>query len=151
MLPGDLPAAFQELQWVVDNAEESGLVHTARVRQAKIKLELGELDAAKTLASHTPVQGFGSYYAELLADIAVRQGDTDTARSQYQAAIESLTQGQAGYARLLSLKLDRLPELTIDEAVEDSANLEATVEPTEETTSDPEVEPASSDNAATDQ
>lgn len=106
----DLDAAYTELQWVVDNAKEKGLQHTARIRQAKIKIAQKDFDAAKALASHTPVQGFASNYSELLAEISVLQGDEAAARSYYQKAIETLTEEQAGYAGVLNLKLNRLPE-----------------------------------------
>ena len=45
----DLDAAYAELQWVIDNAPEKGLEHTARIRQAKIKMSQGELDQARAL------------------------------------------------------------------------------------------------------
>jgi len=105
----DLPAAYEELQWVVDNSAEFGLQHAARIRQAKIKLALGELDAAKSLANYTPKQGFESNYAELLGDIAVQQEDKATARTHYQAAIDTLPASQAAYSSVLTIKLDRLP------------------------------------------
>jgi len=45
----DLSSAYTELQWVVDNAPEKGLVHTARIRQVKIDIANGQLDQAKRL------------------------------------------------------------------------------------------------------
>jgi len=106
----DLDAAYAELQWVVDNAKEVGLQHVARIRQVKIKIAQNDLAAAALLASHTPVQGFDSNYAELLAEISLNQGDEVAAREYYQKAIDTLPADQAGYARVLSLKLERLPE-----------------------------------------
>jgi len=112
----DMPAAFNELQWVVDNAPEQGLVHTARLRQAKIKIALGELDAANQIASQQPYDGFTSHYNEVLADIRVKQGDLVGARSYYQIAIDSLNSNDASYARVLSFKIDRLPTTETDKA-----------------------------------
>ncbi len=105
----DVNAAAEELQWVVDNAPESGLQHTARIRLAKIKLSQSDLDAAAQLAAVKPQHGFASHYAEILAEVAVQRGDTSTARQELQRAIDSLSQSQAAYSRLLSIKLDRLP------------------------------------------
>ena len=105
----DLDGAFAELQWVVDNAPESGLVHTARIRQAKIKLSQGDLDAVRTLASPASLDGFDSHYNELLGDVEVKAGNLEQARGHYQSAIESLSSADAAYSRILSLKLDRLP------------------------------------------
>ena len=115
----DLSAAYTELQWVVDNASEFGLVHTARLRQAKIKLAQNELDDAKTLASHTPVQGFDSHYQEILGDIAVRSGDETQARVHYQAAMDALNGTQDTYVQVLSIKLDRLPAQELEESAQD--------------------------------
>jgi predicted negative regulator of RcsB-dependent stress response len=105
----DLDAAYQELQWVVDNAAELGLQHTARIRQAKIKFSQGDLAQARTLASFTPAQGFESNYAEILAEVNAREGNTEKAREFFQAAIDALPSSQSSYAQLLSLKIDRLP------------------------------------------
>jgi len=144
----DLDGAYNELQWVVDNASESGLTHTARIRQAKIKLSQDDLDAAERLAVHQPQQGFTSYYAELLGEIASRRGDYGSAREQFQISIDALSSSQAAYARVLSLKLDRLPV---------SGDLEQTIEPkleqtnSDESASESSVQPSSAaDDAATD-
>ena len=110
---------IRDRQWVVDNASEFGLVHTARLRQAKIKLAQNELDDAKTLASHTPVQGFDSHYQEILGDIAVRSGDETQARVHYQAAMDALNGTQDTYVQVLSIKLDRLPAQELEESAQD--------------------------------
>ena len=121
----DLDAAYNELQWVVDNSKEVGLQHTARIRQAKIKLSQGDLSAAQALASFTPTQGFESNYAEVLGDVNVRNGDSDGARQQYQKAIDTLPAASQNYAQLLSLKIGRLPAAAVKE-----------VEPKSETSAD---------------
>ena len=126
----DLDAAYTELQWVVDNAPEYGLQHTARIRQAKIKVSQGDLDAAKTLASFTPTQGFESNYSELLAEVNTKQGNFDLAREQYQKAIDTLPSASAGYAQLLTLKMDRLPVAEAKASAETADDAEAVVEPT---------------------
>lgn len=131
----DLDAAYVELQWVIENAKEVGLQHSARIRQAKIKVSQGDLAAAKTLASHTPTEGFDSNYAELLAEISLKQGDEVAARDYYQTAIDTLPADQAGYARVLTLKLDRLP-------VAEDVDTESKVTPVDA----PEVTEASSNS-----
>ena len=105
----DLDAAFSELQWVVDNTKEYGLQHTARLRQAKIKLSQGDLEAAKALASFTPTQGFESNYSELLAEVNAKQGNFERARELYQESIDTLPSASSAYSQLLTLKMDRLP------------------------------------------
>ncbi|MFT6032106.1 MAG: putative negative regulator of RcsB-dependent stress response [Arenicella sp.] len=105
----DLDAAYSELQWVIDNAAELGLQHTARIRQAKIKLSQSDLTQARVLASFVPTQGFESNYSEILADVNAREGNAEDAREFYQKAIDTLPSSQSSYAQLLSLKIDRLP------------------------------------------
>lgn len=113
----DLDAAFEELAWVIDNAQENGVKHAARIRQAKILFSQGNLDEAQALASFEPNIGFESHYAELLGDIAVQQGEFDVARQNYKRAIDEIGQAGGGYSQLLQLKLDRLPvsEEPVDE------------------------------------
>jgi len=124
----DLDAAYAELQWVVDNTKEYGLQHTARLRQAKIKLSQGNLDAAKALASFTPTQGFESNYSEILAEVSAKQGDFELARELYQKSIDTLPSASSGYAQLLTLKLDRLPLSggSTESATSSSSSTEAT-------------------------
>lgn len=122
----DLPAAVKELQWVVDNAPEAGLQHTARIRKAKIQVALGDYEAATKTATQTDAAGFESHYSEVLADISAKQGDFDKAREQYQSAIESLGNASAGYAQILTLKMDRLPgsEAAAEKEVEQASDVE---------------------------
>lgn len=106
----DLDAAVKELAWVAENAPEASLQHTARVRQAKILLAQGELDAAAEIASaHQSALGFESFYHEILADVAVAKGDHASAREHYQKSIDALAAGGSAYAQVLSIKIDRLP------------------------------------------
>ena len=107
----DLGAAAEQLKWVAENAPEAGLRHTASIRLAKVKLAMGELDAAVEVASQTPYEGFDSFYHEILADIAVQKGAADLAREHYQKAIDSLAAGDNGYRAILTLKMNKLPEL----------------------------------------
>lgn len=104
----DLDAAYQELQWVVDNASESGIVHTARIRQAKIKIAQGDLEAAQVLASQSSFDGFESHYNELLADISRKNDKLEEARDYYQKAIDALDEGDFSYRQILTVKMDRL-------------------------------------------
>ena len=106
----DQQGAMDELQWVIDNAEEVGLQHTARVRLAKLLFVSGETDAARDLASVQPSNGFDSHYQEILGDIERKQGNIEAARSHYEKASESLGSSSAGYAQVLGMKLSRLPK-----------------------------------------
>jgi len=105
----DYDAAYNELEWVVNNAPEVGLVHTARIRQVKINIAKGELDKAAALATQSSYDGFDSHYHELLGDISALKGDNEAAATSYQSAIDSLGASDAAYSRIIGLKRDRLP------------------------------------------
>jgi len=113
----DQESALRELQWVIDNAPEVGLQHTARVRLAKLNYVLGNTDAARELASVQPSNGFDSHYQEILGDIERKQGNHQTARGHYEKATESLGAGNNTYAQVLAMKLSRLPNETSTDEV----------------------------------
>jgi len=104
----DYDAAYDEFQWVIDNAPEIGLVHTARIRQIKISIAKGELDQAIALTNQSSYDGFDSHYYELLGDINAQKNDPEAAASNYQSAIDSLSSTDTSYSRILELKRDRL-------------------------------------------
>lgn len=106
----DLEGAAAELQWVAEGAEDIGVRHTARIRLAKVLLAAGKPDEAKAVAEQKPYDGFDSNYAEILGDIAASKQDFETARAQYETAITTLGPADRGYAGILELKLNRLPE-----------------------------------------
>ena len=108
----DLDAAFEELAWVVSNAQEYGLKHTALIRQAKILMSQGKLEEAKAIAMTQPYQGFDSFYQEILGDIAARQGEFSSADNFYQSALDTLGESDQRYGAILTLKKDRLPIAT---------------------------------------
>ncbi len=130
----DMDAAFTELQWVLDNSSDSGLQHTARLRQAKIKIEQNDLSSAKKLASHSPTDAFESHYQEVLGDIALAEGDKSAARAHYQAAADALDGLQDNYIQVLNIKLDRLPEASTEVPAD-----AVTVQPSAEVSAEPEV------------
>lgn len=125
----DMPAAIEELQWVIDNAPEVGLRHTARIRQAKVQLAMGDYEAATNSATQTDASGFESHYTEILGDVNAKQGDFDAAREHYQAAIDSLSNAGASYAQVLSLKMDRLPGAAEAKSAEAVGASQAVAEP----------------------
>jgi predicted negative regulator of RcsB-dependent stress response len=106
----DIDTALLELQWVAENADELGLRHTARIRQAKVLLSKGELQTAKQVAETQPYNGFDSFYYELLGDIAVQEQANQAGRQYYQQAIDALADSDANYQSVLTLKMNRLPE-----------------------------------------
>ncbi len=106
----NLDDALNELEWVSNNTDELGIVHAARVRQAKVLIALERLDEAKILVETQPYDGFDSYYQEILGDIASMQDRFEEARSHYQNAIDQVGAVGTSYISILNLKMNRLPQ-----------------------------------------
>lgn len=85
-------AAAGHLQWVMDNAAMEGIVHTARVRLARVRLAQGQPDAALALVQGEAPAGFAGVYAETRGDILADRGDTEGARTAYDQALAAYEQ-----------------------------------------------------------
>ena len=82
----------------------------ARERLARLKLDLGEPEAALALLDSAPsVTGFESRFAEIRGDIHKQMGNLDQAASEYQRALE-LQETGVGFRPLLQMKLESLGE-----------------------------------------
>ena len=82
----DLSSAVSRLEWVADNAPQEDIQLIAKVRMARVQGALG--DAATGLASlpGTFPSAFTGLVEEARGDLLLLNGDTDAARTAYQAA-----------------------------------------------------------------
>lgn len=85
---GDLAGAKAQLQWALDNSDDTSLQQIARLRLARLMLDAGELDQAALIVGQAPLDNFRGDFAELRGDIALRQGDSAVAREAYAEALE---------------------------------------------------------------
>jgi predicted negative regulator of RcsB-dependent stress response len=104
---GDLDAAAQRLQWVVDHARTEEVQILARLRLAAVLLDQEEYDAALQLLDHEVTEAFVGAYANLRGDVLVAQGKTAEARAQYEQAVEQSRENSA-WRDVVQLKLDAL-------------------------------------------
>ncbi|MCJ8339224.1 MAG: tetratricopeptide repeat protein [Pseudomonadales bacterium] len=103
---GDLNAAEQELDWVL-NSEPKPLVKAITlIRKAQIDAEQGEYDSALKLLSGVTLEALNVQAGELEGDIYVAKGDTVKARAAYQKALDSKEVGSA--QQILSMKINDL-------------------------------------------
>jgi predicted negative regulator of RcsB-dependent stress response len=109
---GDEARAATELQWILDNPKlgmlrkpEEELFMVARLRLARIKLSMGDPDAALALLKEVQPGSFNASFAELEGDILLEKGDADGAKAAYTRALAS-TEGVNPV--LLQLKLQNL-------------------------------------------
>ena len=90
---GDLAAAEEALQWVVDNASTSiirradeGLVLTATLRLGRVVLARGDPDRALLLVNSVDPRSFEPGFHELRGDIYLALGRPEDARESWLAA-----------------------------------------------------------------
>ena len=103
---GDNAAATEQLRWVIDSGQQPDLTPIARLRLARLLLADGALDDAKAQLNQVTGSGFSAEREELMGDIHLAAGDTEQARTAYQAAQAAAGPGAGS---LLELKLDQLP------------------------------------------
>ena len=102
---GDLDQAAEALRWILDNGDEDGLTHIARLRLASVLLAKGEADAAAALLEVADTAGFAARYYELTGDAHLQTGDAAAARNAYQRSLTALPPGSSQHT-LVKLKRD---------------------------------------------
>ncbi|MDE2195635.1 MAG: tetratricopeptide repeat protein [Gammaproteobacteria bacterium] len=99
--------AMQMLNWVIQHGNDDGLKLLARLRLARVKLSVGDPQAALTALSSVQPGGFTALYDDVRGDAYVKLGQIDKARAAYQRAISAWTQDM-GDKSLIQMKLDNL-------------------------------------------
>lgn len=108
---GDLAAAQAELQWTIDQNPEAHLETIARMRLARVLVDMEDAPAAlASLSEHEPAAGQQATWAEIRGDVYLALGDNGNARQAYQEALELL--GDDRTRPLLELKLADIPLAT---------------------------------------
>jgi predicted negative regulator of RcsB-dependent stress response len=103
----DLPAAKQQLQWIVDHGASDDYKAIARIRLAGVLLDEKAYDEGlKILSGDFPAQ-FASVVADRKGDIFVAQNKLDDARTAYQVALDKAEQKNPG-RQLIQIKLDAI-------------------------------------------
>jgi predicted negative regulator of RcsB-dependent stress response len=103
----DMAGAREQLQWLVDNSSDAGLVPLARLRLAGILLQQKEYDAGLKLLDNPP-KPFEALYADRRGDLYAAQGKKDQARTEWQKALDAMTGDPM--SQVIKLKIDALGE-----------------------------------------
>ncbi|MGB9428923.1 MAG: tetratricopeptide repeat protein [Gammaproteobacteria bacterium] len=98
---------MQMLDWVIKNSKDDGLKLLARLRLARIKLSVGDPQAALTALSGVQPGGFDALYSAVRGDAYLKLGQTVQARAAYQQALNAWTP-EMGDKSLVQMKLDDL-------------------------------------------
>lgn len=85
----NLDAAAKRLKWVADNAPQKDVALIAKVRLARVQGALGDASAGLASLPSTFPDAFAGLVEEARGDLLVIEGDSDAARTAYQAAQDS--------------------------------------------------------------
>ncbi|VAW88351.1 hypothetical protein MNBD_GAMMA16-689 [hydrothermal vent metagenome] len=104
----DLKAAQTYLQWVLDQSDDTSMLHIARLRLAIVTLDQDKGAEALALLEGIDQGEFVSQYEELRGDIQVSLGHYEKARQAYKVAINT----SLGDSSIQQMKLDDLSDAT---------------------------------------
>ncbi len=102
--------AQAELEWVLSASDElDGVKRVATLRKAALMQQQGEAEAAVAMVQGLDAGSFEAEKQELLGDLYLSLGQTEQARSAYDAAL--LAAGGEARKPLLKIKRDDLAEV----------------------------------------
>ena len=103
---GDFVSARQKLQWILDHARQPEMLHTARLRLAKVMIAQGEAAQAITLLDGIDAGIFIVTYEETRGDAYIAMGEPAKAAQAYKKALDAVIPGMP--TQQLQMKLDDL-------------------------------------------
>ncbi len=106
---GRFDDARTRLRWVRENGSDDGLRQVARLREARVLWQQGQLDAALQLLPADAGE-FSALAEELRGDIRLAQGDRSAARAAYEKALAASGDNTA-VRNGLQRKLDDLADV----------------------------------------
>lgn len=106
---GDLDTALTRLRWVREHGSDEGLRQVARLREARVLWQQGQLDQALALLARDSGE-FSALAEELRGDIRLAQGDRGAARAAYEKALAA-SAGDSAARDGLRRKLDDLADV----------------------------------------
>lgn len=102
---GKFEQAEKNLAAAVKQTEDESLKSLILVRQARVQVQLEKYDAALSTLGSVTNEAFAATASELKGDVHLAQGNSDKARTEYQAAADK---GGLEGNTLLKMKLDDL-------------------------------------------
>lgn len=101
----DYVAAAKAYQQAIKVNQPKGLAEIARLRLARVEVQLGQLDQALSTLSKVTDSSFEATTETIRGDIYLAQGKPDDARASYQKALDA---AEPAAINLIQLKLDDL-------------------------------------------
>ncbi len=116
---GRFELAVTELQTVAEHSKDSPLAEIAKLRLARVQIQLGHFDEALALLDVTNAGAFAGEVQEIRGDALFAKGDLSGARAAYQSAVAADQENSANVSRdeggSLQLKLQDLAAATSTE------------------------------------
>lgn len=122
---GEYDQAATQLKWVLANSKDEKVQHIARIRLAKALSAAGNFSEALTYASHPQQGAFSSGYAVVKGDVYYKKGEFASAKTAYQAALDSSRLGPQ-LKSFIQLKLDDIGDAIVstNATMNDATNVE---------------------------
>lgn len=108
---GDLAAAEQKLLWAAEHADQPAVRDQARLRLSRVLLAQQKNSESLQQLKQVSSEIYGASVEELRGDIAVANGDFETARNAYQGALTLVDRAIPQHKVIVQLKLDGLGQL----------------------------------------
>ncbi len=104
---GSVEDATRHLQWALEHGAKPETKQIAQLRLAQLAADRDDFDGALAMLRQVTLPGLLVLVEELRGDIAVARGDSEAARSAYEAALAAEAVPEDARARI-GLKLDDL-------------------------------------------
>lgn len=101
---GDKDKAKVKLQWVLDNSSKDAITRLAKIRLARLLLDMQDLDEAAALVANPADDAYQGEFLSIQAEVKLARGDREAARSAFAQALEKGVSNPT----LISMKLTEL-------------------------------------------
>ncbi len=108
---GKFEQAEQKLLWAAENADQPAVRDQARLRLTRVLLSQQKNEQALQQLKQVNNDIYGASVEELRGDIAVANGDLETARNAYQGALTLVDRAIPQHKVIVQLKLDGLGQI----------------------------------------
>lgn len=99
--------SIKMLDWVIQHSKDPNLVLLTKLRMARVKLAVGDAQAALDVLDVKDAGGFAALYSDVRGDAYIKLGDTEQARKAYSEALAKWSD-QMGDKSLIQMKLNAL-------------------------------------------
>lgn len=91
---------IENLQWVIENAQQNTIQSVAKLRLIRIYITRGELELAQALLNHDFPLAYASLKEELRGDWHVQREEFEEARAAYDSAIATAEESDISYLEM---------------------------------------------------